>query len=190
MNAAHGLRRVSDGLNRIVIFVTVSLVVVMLTTSTLGIVFEVIFNLFELFDAEESFRDSPLAWLYSQTRPSMTRLFLPWVAMLSVTVGFKTGEHVAIAMLVRKLKAPALTVVRAVNYAVVAIFGALLVWFGIGFFENATQYFMVSDTLQISHKWTNIVVPICGAIMCVHLLSGLSLVELAEFGAEEPEETA
>lgn len=186
----HALRRVSDGLNRIVIFVTVSLLVVMLTISTFGIVFEVAFNLFEFFDAEEAFVDSPLAWLYSQTRPSMTRLILPWVAMLSVTIGFKTGEHVGIAMLVRKLKPPALTVVKVVNYLVVALFGILLLWFGIGFFENATQYFMVSDTLQVSHKWTNIAVPICGAIMCVHLLSGLSLVELTEFAAEEAGEGA
>ena len=82
-----------------------------------------------------------------------------------------------------------LTILQVVNYVLVAIFGVLLIWFGIGFFENATQYFMVSDTLQISHKWTNIVVPITGAIMCVHLLSGLSLVRHTEFTAEEAEKT-
>ena len=189
MKGDHALRRVSDGLNRVVMFVTVSLVVVMLTISTFGIIFEVTFNLFELFDAAETFRDSPLAWLYSQTRPSMTRLVLPWVAMLSVTVGFKSGEHVAIGMLVRHLKPPMQTILQAVNYVLVAIFGVLLIWFGIGFFENATQYFMVSDTLQVSHKWTNIVMPICGVIMCVHLLSGLSLVRHTEFTAEEAEKT-
>lgn len=188
MKRAPRLKRISNTLNLYVVGVCVALVVVMLTISTLGIVLEVTFNLFETFSADEAFAASPLAWLYSQTRPSMTRLFLPWLAMLSVTVGFKTGEHVAITMLMRVLRPPVLTIMQAVNLVVVALFGVALVYFGYLFFENATQFFMVSDTLQVSHKWTNLAVPICGAIMCVHLLSGLSLVEHAEFVGEGDEE--
>ena len=52
-----------------------------------------------------------------------------------------------------------------------------LVWYGIGFFENSTQVYMVSDNLQVSHRWTAASVPLAGLVICVHLLSGLALVE-------------
>ncbi len=187
MALAQSLRRISDGLNEGVIAVSVAMVVVMLAISTLGITFEVIFNIFELFGASESFVASRLGWIYSQTRPSMTRLFLPWLAMLSLTVAFKNGEHVAIGMAIRNLPPKVLRWVQAVNLVVVALFGIALVWYGHLFFLNSTQLFMVSDTVQISHKWTALSVPICGAIMCVHLLSGLSLVEVHEFTGEAEE---
>lgn len=187
MIAARSLRRISDLLNEVVIAVSVAVAVVMLSISTLGITFEVIFNIFERFGASEAFVESPLGWIYSQTRPSMTRLFLPWLAMLSLTVAFKGGEHVAIAIAIRNLPPKLLRWVQAVNLLVVALFGIALVWYGYLFFQNATQLFMVSDTVQVSHKWTNLSVPICGVIMCVHLLSGLSLVEVHEFTGEAEE---
>jgi len=185
---AQSLRRISDGLNKLVIAICVTLVTIMLAISTIGVVLEVTFNLFEVFDVGQAFAESPLAWFYSQTRPSMSRLFLPWVAMLSLTVAFKTGEHVAIAMLTRRLPPAALRAVQIVNLGVVALFGVALVWYGAIFFVNSTALFMVSDTLQVSHKWTALSVPISGLIMCVHLLSGTALVEQAEFVAEEAEE--
>ena len=188
MIGAQPLKRISDGLNQFVLRVCVVLVIVMLSFSTLGIILEATFNTFEVFDAGESFGASPLAWMYSQTRPSMTRLFLPWVAMLSVTVAFKSGEHVAISFLVRHLQPGTLRIVQSVNLLAVALFGIALVWYGVGFFQNSTQFFMVSDTLQVSHKWTAMSVPICGTIMCVHLLSGLSLVEHVEFIGEGDDE--
>lgn len=187
MPSAQSLRRVSDGLDKLVVAVCVTLVVVMLAISTVGVMLEVTFNLFEVFDVGQAFADSPLAWFYSQTRPSMTRLFLPWVAMLGLTVAFKSGEHVAIAMLLRRLPPAAMRAVQVVNLLVVALFGVALVWYGAIFFDNSTQLFMVSDTLQVPHKWTALSVPISGFIMCVHLLSGTALVEQAEFIAEEAE---
>ncbi len=184
MIGAQPLKHISDGLNRIVLWACAVLVIVMLSISMFGIILEVTFNTFEMLDVGETFAASPLAWLYSQTRPSMTRLFLPWLAMLSVTIAFKSGEHVAISMLVRRLSPGMLRIVHSINLAAVALFGIALVWYGIGFFQNSTQFFMVSDTLQVSHKWTAMSVPVCGFIMCVHLLSGLSLVEHADFVGE------
>jgi len=184
MSSLRSLRRVSDTVDRIVLVVSVALVLVMLTISTLGISFEVTFNLFEYFGAAEAFVDSPLDWAFSQTRPSMTRLFLPWLAMLSLTMALKRGEHVAISLAIRRLPPRILRGVKVVNLVVVGLFGAAMVWYGYFFFENSTQLFMVSDTLQVSHKWTALSVPVCGAIVCVHLLSGLSLIEIHEFGEE------
>ena len=154
-----GLRGISDGLDRLVVWACVALVLVMLTISTLGIFFEVIFAIAERFGFAEAFVDSPLDWAFSHTRPSLTRLFLPWVAMLSLTVAFKRGEHIAITLAVRNLPAAALLAVRIVNLAVVGLFGVALLWYGHGFFVNSTQIFMVSDLVQVSHKWTAASVP-------------------------------
>ncbi len=74
------LQRISDIVNTVVIVLGVLFVVTMLVLSTIGITYQLIFG-------------SALTWSYS-----LTRLFLPWLAMLSVTVAFKSGEHVAISM--------------------------------------------------------------------------------------------
>ncbi|MFQ5830518.1 MAG: TRAP transporter small permease [Candidatus Methylomirabilia bacterium] len=166
MIAPQRLRRISDVLNEIVIAVSVAVVVVMLSMSSLGIFFGFVL-------------DSPLTWSYS-----LTRLFLPWLAMLSLTVAFKRGEHIAITLAVRNLPARVLRAVQVINLSVVALFGLALLWYGYGFFENSTQLFMVSDRLQVSHKWTAASVPLAGLVMCVHLLSGLSLVEHPEVASD------
>ncbi|MFQ5566770.1 MAG: TRAP transporter small permease [Paracoccaceae bacterium] len=188
MIAKPSLRRASDVLNHIVIAVCVALAVAMLSISTLGIFLRIVFAGFEYFGLPfEFFHDSPLDWAYSHTRPSMTRLFLPWLAMLSLTVAFKRGEHIAIAIAVRNLPPRVLRLVQVANLGLVGLFGGALTWYGYLFFDNATQLFMVSDTFQVSHKWTNIAVPVCGLIMCVHLLSGVSLVEIREYTREADE---
>ncbi len=182
------LRRASDVLNHIVIAVCAALVVVMLSISTLGIFLRIVSAGFEYFGLPfEFFHDSPLDWAYSHTRPSMTRLFLPWLAMLSLTVAFKGGEHIAIAIAVRNLPPGALRLVQVANLGLVGLFGGALTWYGYLFVDNATQLHMVSDTLQGSHRWTDLAVPVCGLIMCVHLLSGVSLVEAREYTGEADE---
>ncbi|MCG8358978.1 MAG: TRAP transporter small permease subunit [Kiloniellales bacterium] len=177
MNAFASLSRISDRLDRGVTVACVAIVLVMLSISTLGIVLEILFELAEYFDLATYFVASPLEWAYAHTRPSMTRLFLPWLAMLSITVAFKRGEHIAITMATRALPPLALRAVQCLNLTVVALFGIALVWHGFGFFLSSTQLFMVSELLQVSHQWTAASVPVAGLIMCVHLLSGVALVE-------------
>ena len=79
------LQQISDLVNRIVIIFGVFFVVTMLILSTIGITYQLVFS-------------SALTWSYS-----LTRLFLPWLAMLSLTVAFKSGEHVAISMAIKYL---------------------------------------------------------------------------------------
>lgn len=153
------LKRISDIVNKIVIVFGVLFVVIMVVISATGILYQLVSG-------------NALTWAYS-----LTRLFLPWLALLSVTVAFKSGEHVAISVAMRYLSPKLVRATQILNLALVGLFGVALVWYGLGFFENSTQLFMVSETLQISHKWTAISVPVCGLIMCVHLLSGLSLVQ-------------
>lgn len=160
------LQRISDIVNIIAIVFGVFFVVTMLVLSTIGITYQLVSG-------------RALTWAYS-----LTRLFLPWLALLSVTVAFKSGEHVAISMAIRYLSPKLLRATQCLNLALVGLFAVALVWYGIIFFENSTQLFMVSDTLQISHKWTALSIPVCGLIMCVHLLSGVSLVQHLDITTE------
>ncbi len=160
------LQRISDIVNIIAIVFGVLFVVTMLVLSTIGITYQLVLG-------------RSLTWAYS-----LTRLFLPWLALLSVTVAFKSGEHVAISMAIRYLSPKLLRATQFLNLALVGLFAVALVWYGMVFFENSTQLFMVSDTLQISHKWTALSIPVCGLIMCVHLLSGVSLVQHLDITTE------
>jgi TRAP-type C4-dicarboxylate transport system permease small subunit len=113
-----------------------------------------------------------LSWTYS-----LARLFIPWIGMLSITVAFHDGEHVAMNMMSRMVPE---AVAAAMRYAVlvsVAIFAALLLWFGWYFFESTTQYYMVSDQIQIHARWVAVCVPLSGAILLVHLVKGFGLLD-------------
>ena len=160
------LQRISDIVNIIAIVFGVLFVVTMLVLSTIGITYQLVLG-------------SALTWSYS-----LTRLFLPWLALLSVTVAFKSGEHVAISMAIKHLSPKLLRATQFLNLVLVGLFAVALVWYGLVFFENSTQLFMVSETLQISHKWTALSIPVCGLIMCVHLLSGVSLVQHLDITTE------
>ncbi|MDJ0893764.1 MAG: TRAP transporter small permease subunit [Alphaproteobacteria bacterium] len=178
-------RRISDGLDRAVVAICVALVVVMLSISALGILFESAFALSQRLGMPELLGGTAVEWAHSHTRPSLTRLFLPWLALLSVTVAFKRGEHIAITVAIRHLPPTALHAVKLANLLAVAAFAVAMVWYGYGFFVNSTQLFMVSDVLQVSHKWTAAAVPVSGLVMCVHLLSGTALVQHHEIGVED-----
>jgi TRAP-type C4-dicarboxylate transport system permease small subunit len=160
------LQRISDIVNVIAIVFGVLFVVTMLVLSTIGITYQLVLG-------------RSLTWSYS-----LTRLFLPWLALLSVTVAFKSGEHVAISMAIRYLSPKLLRATQFLNLVLVGLFAVALVWYGLVFFENSTQLFMVSETLQVSHKWTALSIPVCGLIMCVHLLSGVSLVQHLDITTE------
>ncbi len=150
-------RRVSDGVNHLVLVVCVIMITVMFTISVAGI-------------AHQAFAGSALSW-----SNSLARLFVPWIAMLSLTVAFKRGEHIAMGMLVTRAPALVLRLAQGLGLIVVALFGFLLFWFGIPYFLDSTQLFMISDSWQISHHWVAVAVPLSGLILCVHLVDGVAL---------------
>ncbi len=156
----------SDGLDKAVVIVCAGLVLAMLGISMVGIFYQFVLS-------------DPLSWTYS-----LARLVLPWLAMLSLTVAFKRGEHVAMAMLARRLPAPLGRAVGIVNFCLFGLFGLALLWYGTHFFINSTQLFMVSDFLQVSHRWVVAAVPISGLVLCAHLLSGPDLLTEREIGAD------
>ena len=116
-----------------------------------------------------------LSWTYS-----LARLFIPWIGMLSITVAFRSGEHVAMNILQRLVPTGWIAILRFASLTSVAVFAALLMWYGWHFFISTTQYYMVSDQLQIHGRWVAACLPVSGAILLVHVVTGAELLEPVE----------
>ena len=153
----HALRALSNALNRAVVAACVVCVGMMLAISFVGF-----FYMITTGDA--------LSWTYS-----LARLFIPWIGLLSVTVAFCSGEHIAMGVLVERLPRAVARVLAGVNLVVIAVFALLLIWYGFEFFVNSTQYYMVSDQFQVHHRWVAACVPVTGIILLVHVVRGTEL---------------
>lgn len=156
------MKAVSDGLDRVVTAVCIACLLLMLSISFAGFFYQLMTG-------------AALSWTYS-----LARLFVPWIGMLSITVAFKRGEHVAMAVLLRSLPARVVTVIAWVNVALIGVLALLLIWYGWAFFVNATHYNMVSDQIQIHERFVAACVPLTGLILLVHLADGLHLLDLAD----------
>lgn len=153
------LRALSDRVNRLVVAFCVACVLAMLSISFIGFFYMIVTG-------------AALSWTYS-----LARLFIPWVGMLSITVAFKGGEHVAMSMLLRVLPARLALALRYASLGLIALFALLLVWFGWDFFISSRQIYMVSDQIQIHGRWVAACVPVTGLVLLVHLADGLNLLE-------------
>ncbi len=157
MFASSALRTFSGSINRIALFCCVLCVLAMLSISFIGFFYMLVTG-------------AALSWTYS-----LARLFIPWIGMLSITVAFYSGEHVAMNILPRLLPARWVGVLQVVSLVAVAVFAILLLWFGWQFFVSSTQYYMVSDQLQIHGRWVAASVPASGAILLIHIVNGTRL---------------
>ena len=148
------LGAVSDGLNHVVGAICIICILVMLGISFVGAFYM-------------SITGDALSWTYS-----LARLFIPWLALLSITVAFKKGEHIAMTALLELMPARVQTMLRAVNLGVAGLFAGLLVWYGWSYAASARQLYMVSDQIQIDARWVAAAVPVTGLILVVHMLCG------------------
>lgn len=162
------LRRLSDSLNRAAIAFCVACVIAMLAISFIGF--------FYMMGTGEA-----LSWTYS-----LARLFMPWIGMLSITIAFKGGEHVAMNLLLGLVPAGITRAIQWTSVALIGLFALLLLWFGWDFFLGSNQYYMVSDQLRIHGRWVAACMPVSGAILLVHLADGVRLLEapLADLGSD------
>ena len=78
-------------------------------------------------------------------------------------------------ILPRLVPASLIMPLQVVSLVSVAVFAVLLLWFGWQFFVSTTQYYMVSDQLQIHGRWVAACVPTSGAILLIHLVNGAQL---------------
>jgi TRAP-type C4-dicarboxylate transport system permease small subunit len=159
MHLLKPLRRLSDVVNQVAIVTCVACVLIMLSISFTAFLYKLATG-------------STLSWTYS-----LARLFLPWIGFLSMTISLRYGEHVAMTLLVRSLPRILLKVAAGLCLGIIALFALMLVWYGWRYFEGASQVYMVSDQIQISAKFTAIVVPISGVIILLHLVQGFDLLE-------------
>lgn len=155
----HALRALSDAVNRLAIAACVACVLAMLAISFAGFFYMALTG-------------QALSWTYS-----LARLFVPWIGMLSITVAFKSGEHVAMNMLVRSVSPLVARLLQWLSVAAVGVFAALLVWYGWTFFIESNQTYMVSDRIQVHHRWVSACVPVTGLILLLHLPCGIRLLE-------------
>jgi TRAP-type C4-dicarboxylate transport system permease small subunit len=160
------LRKASDRLDHLVVWVCVACLLGMLAISFAGFLYQLITG-------------AALAWTYS-----LARLFVPWIGMLSITVAFKRGEHVAMAVLLRSLPPRTVAAISYVNVAIIGVMALLLVWFGWQFLVNTTHYNMVSDQIQIHNRFVAACIPVTGLILLAHLPSGVHLLDLSSAEAE------
>jgi len=153
------MERLSNTVNLIVTALCAALLVIMLGISFSGAVYQAVTG-----DA--------LAWTYS-----LARQFLPWVALLSITVAFKNGEHVAMAMIVTALPSRTRVAIEWMIVASIGLFALLMTVSGLQFALESSQLVMISDKIQISQSWVAASVPATGVILLVHLFTGRALVE-------------
>lgn len=151
------LARISGVLNYVVTAFCVGCVVAMLGISVTGALYMVITG-----DA--------LSWTYS-----LARLFIPWLGLLSITVAFWRGEHIAMNSLMEILPRSIGLAARVANYVIVGIFALLLIWYGANYVMSSRDYFMVSDQIQIHSRWVASAVPITGVVILVHVLCGVNM---------------
>ena len=166
--------RLSAGLNQ-----TITALCVLFILAMLGISFSGFFYMILTGDA--------LSWTYS-----LARLFIPWLGLLSLTVAFWHGEHIAMTAIIGILPKPAVTLLHWVNTALVALFAGLLIWYGWRFFMRSSDIYMVSDAIQVPAKFVTACLPVTGAVLMAHVLLGANLLieespmdEARELGAGE-----
>lgn len=148
------LNRFSAGVNRLALFLCVLCVLAMLSISFIGFFYM-------------AMTGEALSWTYS-----LARLFIPWIGMLSITVAFYSGEHVAMNILSHLLPRRLAAALSVAVLMSVSVFAALLLWFGWQFFETTSQIYMVSDQVQIHARWVVACMPVSGAILLIHLING------------------
>ncbi|MEJ8472537.1 TRAP transporter small permease [Roseibium algae] len=153
------IRSFSDTLNTCVIIVCALAITAMLTISFVGALYQAITG------------DS-LSWTYS-----LARQFIPWIGLLSITVAFKNGEHVAMTMLADSFPFAIRQWVERVVVGLIFVFAVFMIYEGTYFFIDSNQLVMISDQIQISQRWVAISVPITGGVLLVHTSCGRALLE-------------
>ena len=83
------------------------------------------------------------------------------------------------SVLVQRLPARLVGYAGYLCVALTATFAVLTVWYGWLFFLNSTQYYMVSDQLQVHHRWVAACVPVSGLVLLLHVVNGFALIDPA-----------
>src|SRR5690554_447894 len=151
------IRRVSDEVNMLAIWLCIACFLAMLSISFIGFLYMLTTG-------------RALTWTYS-----LARVLLPWIGLISGTVALRYGEHVAMTILAQVLPQSLVRITQVLCLVVIGLFAIMLIWYGWPFFMNARQTYMVSDMIRIPQYFTAVTVPLSGAIILLHLSHGFVL---------------
>jgi len=117
----------------------------------------------------------PIVWSFT-----LLKVLTVWGVILSISVAFKSGEHVAVEGVVRLLPRKYQRIVLLIGYLFIALYMIVLVWQGLLLLMKPQGTILV---LNISYRWILASVPVTAAIHLVHLLvSPLIIQEVIERG--------
>ena len=112
----------------------------------------------------------------------LARFAMVWLTMLGAGLVVRYGGHVAVTFVVDRLGGRSRRVVDWLGRAVVVLFLALLLWFGIDMTERAGR--QRSAALEWSMSVPNLAMPIGAALMLYHL--GMIVFRREDEGATPP----
>ncbi|WP_066315958.1 TRAP transporter small permease [Bacillus sp. FJAT-29814] len=107
---------------------------------------------------------SPLTW-----SEELGRFTFVWISFLGMAVGINKGSHIALDLLVTKLKGVSKKVLLAINNALVSIFGILFTYSGFLLVELGAR--QTSPSLNLPMNLVYIVIPISGIILVYFVIS-------------------
>ena len=149
----HALKRTSDAVNRATELVLVPIVGFLTLLLIVSVFSRYVFQL-------------PII-----TSIEMTRLAFIWACFLGVAAGVKRGVHVRVVAGVMLLPASIQAMTIWLVHGSFLVFGAMMVWYGsrLTVQMSGTTF----PTLGISQSWMFLALPVTGALMVLHALSGL-----------------
>ena len=111
------------------------------------------------------FLGNPLSWVLP-----ISRLILVWIGLLSISIAFKEGQHIALGGFVSMLPMVIKKIILGLGYILILIYLFILVWEGFPIALQSTQLIMISAKFQIPTTWSMMAVPVSALINLIHLL--------------------
>lgn len=98
-------------------------------------------------------------------------LLMIWYVFFAAAAGVREGFHIRIVVLVNSLSPSKRKAINVFTHALVGLFGALMIWFGIELARATWQH--VIPTLGISRGYAYIPIPISGVLITFFALEHL-----------------
>jgi TRAP-type C4-dicarboxylate transport system permease small subunit len=127
------------------------LVGVMTITTLLQVVFRYALN-------------DPLVW-----SEELARFLFVWIALVGAGAAVRTGGHFGLDLLYRKLPAGGRTGVAMLVSAVIGVFTATLLVYGVR--ETLQASLQLAPSLQVRMHWAYAAIPVGAALMLWHLMA-------------------
>lgn len=146
------LHSFSDTVNQAVEAVLFGTLVVMVLVTVAQVVFRFFFT--------------ALTW-----SEELSCFLLVFASLLGTTVAFKKGNHIAVTVILDRLKGTSKKLLQTLIALIGIAFFAIVGWYGVVLMKSeATQ---LTPALQISMLWVYLMYPLNGGIILVHLLDSL-----------------